>query len=87
MAYKTCCINNHNNVAQQLKEIADIRPNKLNQRKHLNTQTVKSCQEWEMYIKHSTLSHVWIILKKQQHILVHGCVNHYTFVFSYDKGC
>ena len=45
MAYETRCINNHNKVAQQLKEIADIRPNKLNQRKHLNKQTVKSCQE------------------------------------------
>ena len=45
MAYETRCINNHNKVEQQLKEIADIRPNKLNQRKHLNKQTVKSCQE------------------------------------------
>ena len=29
MAFKKCCINIHNNVAQQLKEMTDIHPNKI----------------------------------------------------------
>ena len=29
MSCKICCINNHNNVAQKLKETTDIEPNKF----------------------------------------------------------
>ena len=29
MPFKKCCINIHNNVAQQLKEMTDIHPNKI----------------------------------------------------------
>ena len=43
MVFKMCCISNHNNVAQNLKEITDIHPNKIeSEKKHLDKQTVKS---------------------------------------------
>ena len=40
MAFKMCSINNHNNVAQKLKEMTDIHPNKIESEKniHINKQ-------------------------------------------------
>ena len=45
LAFKMCCINNHNNVAQKLKEMTNIHSSKIESReKHLNKQTVKTLQ-------------------------------------------
>ena len=45
MASKICRINNHNDVAQKLKEMTDIHRNKIElEKKHLNKQIVQSMQ-------------------------------------------
>ena len=43
MAFKMCCINNHN-VAQKLKETTYIDLSKIELEKYLNKQTVSSFQ-------------------------------------------
>ena len=45
IAFKMCFINNHNNVTQKLKEMADIHPNKNeSEKKYIYKQKVKSLQ-------------------------------------------
>ena len=33
--FKICCISNHNNMAQKLKEMIDIHPNKIESEKNI----------------------------------------------------
>ena len=51
MAFKIRCINNHNDVAQKLKEMTDSHWNKIElEEKYLNSQMVKSTQRlWNVY--------------------------------------
>ena len=44
IAFKISCLNHLNNVAQKLKEMADVQQNKIELEKHLNKQTTQSLQ-------------------------------------------
>ena len=44
MVFNICCIKNHNNVEQKLKELTDIHPNKIESEKYLNKETVQRLQ-------------------------------------------
>ena len=44
IALKMCRINNHNNVAQKLKEMSDIHQNKIELEKNIYIKTVQTLQ-------------------------------------------
>ena len=45
MAFKICCINNHNDVAQKLKEMTHNHRDEIeSEKKHLNQQRVQSTE-------------------------------------------
>ena len=44
IAFKMCRINNHNNVAQKLKEMSDIHQNKIELEKNIYIKTVQTLQ-------------------------------------------
>ena len=51
-------INNHNNVSEKLKEMTDLHWNKIELEETVSVnKEYKVFRDWEMYIKHLTLSH------------------------------
>ena len=97
MTFKICHTSNHNNVAQNLKQMTDIHQNEIElDKKHLHKQMVQSLQvlrNVHRYILNITYRHMpkyfQVSDKKNpnKHILVLRGAKQHTWVFSYDKDC